>query len=97
MSYTREEQETIIRTDDSTDKLEIYTRQKKMRTKLLRLNSVTTIKETFDEETGLWEDGFYEIPYDRLSLLNLKTGNRKGNPNMRKIGSSNSNNSSDSK
>jgi len=70
MSYSKEERETLISTDDCMENWSIYTRQRKVMTKLLKLDSFTEVRrETTDEGQLIELEGI--IPFKNISFRNL--------------------------
>ena len=70
MSYSKEERETVITTDDCMDNWVIYTRQRKVMTKLLKLDSFTEKRRELSENGQMIElEGI--IPFRNVSFRNL--------------------------
>ena len=75
MSYTAEERDTIILTDDLTDTWKITTRQRKMITKIKKIKNVGVVNEEFAVGTnGKYViEGTYELPVNQISFRNPST------------------------
>jgi hypothetical protein len=71
MSYTKEERETIITTDDCMENWNIYTRQRKVMTKLLKLPEFVKKRTEYNEKKVMIElEG--TIPFKCVSFRKLR-------------------------
>ena len=71
MSYTKEERETILRTDDCMENWIVFTRQRKIMTKLLKLPEFEEKRREYGTNNNIIElEGV--IPFKSLSFRKLR-------------------------
>ncbi len=71
MSYTAEERETHISTDDTMEYWDIYTTQRTMCTKIRKLKGVVILSEEITEN-GTAISGRYLLPLNQVSFRNKR-------------------------
>jgi len=82
MAYVKEERETIFQTDDMMKTWNVYTRQRKVITKLLKLTEFVELDRLVGENGNIIElTGV--IPFKNISIRNNRVYNEKQKQELR--------------